>query len=358
MNALYRKTLTLALAAGLLIFHAGISQSASVEPSLLDKLKEAERAAAQKAPAGSIQYNVERNANIRSVMESLGTSGRSLTLPVSAGVPSVNNDPRFDNNLVSMAQQTISNEHARIFGGGPIAAGTFRDVVSLSGSYNLRCSGTLIAANVVLTAAHCVCAGVNKQVTFGEDTATALSTDVFDVVRSTAMNGCSSGVNAAVIKPGEDVALVYLDKSVTTIAPRAFASITTLNAASEIRAVGYGLTETGRIGTKLMVDIPMASPTCSGFFNGVADSNYYKCAAGLESVAGMQGLKRDTCTGDSGGPILILAADNSYALAGVTSRGVGSPGAANCGDGGIYELPIGDIFSWITVTNHVPVKTI
>jgi secreted trypsin-like serine protease len=52
-------------------------------------------------------------------------------------------------------------------------------------------------------------------------------------------------------------------------------------------------------------------------------------------VAGHQGLQRDTCKGDSGGPLYIHTGNDQYALLGVTSRGVRN-GFTTCGDGGIY----------------------
>jgi secreted trypsin-like serine protease len=68
----------------------------------------------------------------------------------------------------------------------------------------------------------------------------------------------------------------------------------------------------------------------------------------------MQNLKKDTCHGDSGGPIYVKT-DNGDLLVATTSRGVQSSGASDCGDGGIYELLQGGILKWIQSTQAIPI---
>ena len=62
-----------------------------------------------------------------------------------------------------------------------------------------------------------------------------------------------------------------------------------------------------------------------------------------EIVAGKAGLGRDTCNGDSGGPLLLLpqgaTGEGALVLAGVTSRAIAGSSTTQglaCGDGGIY----------------------
>jgi secreted trypsin-like serine protease len=103
--------------------------------------------------------------------------------------------------------------------------------------------------------------------------------------------------------------------------------------------VGYG--------EKRAVDVPIASIDSTGA--GVADR--YGSDPGLELVAGSPFLDRDTCKGDSGGPVYIDI-DGQWFLAGATSRGVSpTPGAVSdpqrlCGDGGIY-VRIDKYLDWV-----------
>jgi endonuclease G len=65
----------------------------------------------------------------------------------------------------------------------------------------------------------------------------------------------------------------------------------------------------------------------------------YRCKKNIELVAGHRGIRRDTCRGDSGGPLYIQSDEGTYRLLGVTSRGLKDfdhfP-PQPCGNGGIY----------------------
>ena len=114
------------------------------------------------------------------------------------------------------------------------------------------------------------------------------------------------------------------------------------------------------------MDVPVASINCRGsarFADGTsrADSGWYKCSPDFELVAGSPYLNKDTCHGDSGGPIFFHA-DNGRGgydeyLVGITSRAVRSPHARDCGDGGVYERVDGDVLKWLTDTGHVDIHS-
>jgi secreted trypsin-like serine protease len=58
-------------------------------------------------------------------------------------------------------------------------------------------------------------------------------------------------------------------------------------------------------------------------------------------------MNRDTCNGDSGGPLYILGQDVNLYLTAVTSRSV-DPKDPSCGKGGIYvKLTADPIRSWL-----------
>lgn len=322
----------LVLLAIALIVHPAASQTAPANQ--LEQAKAAEAFAATLAPPGSADYNRIKKSVISLVASAPVPSARDLH---ESTTPSVSDDPRFQANLKLMIQQTASGIHDRIFGGALSLAKEFPATVAVYGNGGL-CSGTLIAPNAVLTAQHCPCAGVDEHVAFGLDWQKPSA--VYDVVKNETMAACGAS-NA-----GQDVALLFLDKVAAVAPAKLLASASTVPLV-DVRAVGYGLTETNGSGLQLNVDLPVASPRCNGSSHGETDSAYFGCATGSEMVAGMQNSKRDTCHGDSGGPLFMKSATHGYLLVASTSRGVSTPGAADCGDGGIYEVLDGKILTWI-----------
>jgi secreted trypsin-like serine protease len=95
----------------------------------------------------------------------------------------------------------------------------------------------------------------------------------------------------------------------------------------------------------------MSSVACNNTVNtakgAVLDQDYYHCTSGREIVAGAPSLDKDTCNGDSGGPLYVQSSDGSLYLAGTTSRPTGTPGLRPCGNGGIYVRTDGAVVNWI-----------
>jgi hypothetical protein len=330
-------------ALGLVLF-INTTYGQQAKTSTLERIKAAEEFAAKLAPPGSAQFNEFRKQALElAITPPLSPRVGGLTTSSSTRL-SVEDDPRYSANLLAMVRGTTSGMHPRIFGGRLVPAARFPDVVSVQGVGGY-CSGTLIAASVVLTAAHCHCDHANEKVVFGIDLETP--DQVFDVKKSVPMKGCDTS------QSGGDVALLFLDGS-TAVEPRVLANVNGIASIGDVTAVGFGLTEKNTSGTKLMVDIPVASQTCSGTYKDFSDASYYGCVNGIEMVAGAQNLNKDTCRGDSGGPVFVRIANGDQLVA-ATSRGVQTPGAADCGDGGIYELIQGPILDWIRSTNAVPV---
>jgi secreted trypsin-like serine protease len=323
---------------------------AQQESTIIDKLKAAENFAAKLALPDAPQFEEYRRKAIEMAIRPSpavrGLSARSI--PARPHPPSVAFDGRFQSNAVQMARQTVSGARPRIFGGTIVIAANYPDAASVQGAGGY-CTGTLISPNVVLTAAHCACTAVNERVVFGIDIEKPDQT--IKVTRSVAMNACGNNLG------GSDVALLLLERPPESIAPRALAGSSLLAKIVDLTAVGFGLTESGASGKKLVVNLPVASAACTETFDGQADASYYGCTAGAELVAGMQNLKKDTCHGDSGGP-LYLKTNNGDLLVATTSRGVESSGTTDCGDGGIYELLQGHILDWIQSTVAVAVNVV
>jgi len=314
--------------------------------STLERLKAAEVFAAKLALPGSSEFEEYRRRALEVAITPLATPRAMIALPSAIKRVSIDDDSRFKANALHMVRQTTSGVQPRIFGGTLVVASAYPDAVSIQGPGGY-CTGTLIAPNVVLTAAHCQCGDANKTVVIGINL--QKPDQVISVVRGIAMNNCSNDL------AGKDVALLFLEKAPANVSPRVFAKAAPTANIVDVVAVGFGLTERGTSGIKLMTDIPVASSACNGSADGIDDAAHYGCAKDAELVAGMQNLNKDTCHGDSGGPIYIKTSGGEY-LVGTTSRGIQTKGAADCGDGGVYELLQGAILEWIEKTNGVAVQ--
>jgi hypothetical protein len=246
-------------------------------------------------------------------------------------------DLRYRQNFAAM------NPQERIFGGERVPPGLYPDTVAITGNGRI-CTGTVIATNAVLTAAHCFCQKVSETVHFGDAVSNAATVGV---ASGFAMMDCSAPLAQG------DVAVLMLSTPVT-VTPRRFAADALFANASTGRAVGFGKTENPiaePVGIKRRVDVPIASLACNGTVNTttgtVADATYYGCSAGQEIVAGAQSLDKDSCNGDSGGPFFLTGPDGNLYLGGATSRATGPPGLRPCGDGGIYVRTDGRVRKWL-----------
>jgi hypothetical protein len=251
-------------------------------------------------------------------------------------------DQRYVANATSLVLQTAASRE-RVWNGLPTSG--YLNTVVVTGHSGL-CTGTAVAPNAVITAQHCHCGGTNEFVAVGS---------IFDgqrpgirVSRSIPMKACDQPTSKEA-----DIALLILSANLDpSVVPASLASKSLIDKAKSIRVVGFGRDDSGRVGQKLMVDIPMASTDCSGAVGStpstsVPDSVYYGCNRGFEMVAGAPLLNKDTCNGDSGGPAFVRDSNGNDYLAGATSRAVATPGARPCGDGGIYVRLDGNVVQWV-----------
>ncbi len=221
----------------------------------------------------------------------------------------------------------------KVVGGEAVAPGAFPAVVGLAfgdpGSTELsgECTGTLIAATVVLTAGHCLKSGGFDAEKLGpaiKDRLKIYTGDGSDGSRVDAATGL--GVVSAKVYPTlrrdplgyGDFGLVFLEKEMTGV--DAVPLVSTLAGklaaleSAKSTLVGYGRRDDGNAGRKFQAEavIHASNPA--------------------EAVIGGEG--RDACSGDSGGPALVTRADGSQAQLGVVSRGLG----LSCGPGGYTGL--------------------
>jgi hypothetical protein len=235
-------------------------------------------------------------------------------------------DDNFVKNTIKLIQ-----DQKRIIGGEPTK--DFPDCVAVGTNSQWCCTGTLVARNIVVTAGHCQ-GGCSARVFIGTNVnATGKIVAVAQAVRHPQYG-----------KDGKhnDLTVLILAQDVTSTKPRKLATTTMINKSHFIRAVGFGNTDpesTSGYGVKRMVDIPIASVSCAG-----DGPTRYGCDANLELVAGAPFLNKDSCNGDSGGPIYVKSGSLWY-LAGATSRAT-VDSTRPCGDGGIY-VRIDKYATWI-----------
>ena len=247
-------------------------------------------------------------------------------IPVATAVRSfrIFEDPRYLANARALAQR--SQGRTRVIGGARVPVGDFLDCVAVGNDSQWGCTGTLIAAKVVLTAGHC--ADFATRIFVGSDV--TQPGQIVKVKRRVRHPQYHQGKH-------NDLMVLILEQKVEGVAPRRLARKPKIDAATDGRVMGFGNTEaTGTFGygQKRFVDVPIASPDCRGLIGGEADNVTYGCDAGLELVAGRPLLARDSCTGDSGGPFYVQDG-LAWLLAAATSRATDSS-MSNCGDGGVY----------------------
>jgi trypsin len=221
---------------------------------------------------------------------------------------------------------TVQDEPEAIVGGKLTT--DFPDCCAVGDDQGFYCTGTLIAPRLVVTAEHCQ--GITRVFLKGSDIDNLQDGEVRNVVDEKR-------------HPNYDIRVLILDED-STVQPRHVAQGAEIGNPKKARLVGFGninLAGTIGYGLKRRVDVPIESLACAT----AADVSEFGCEQGKEIVAGHRGLLKDSCHGDSGGPLYIKNSQGGYSLLGATSRGLNNSENA-CGDGGIY-VRVDQFLDWI-----------
>jgi len=241
---------------------------------------------------------------------------------------------------------------APVIGGMNADAGKWPDTAAVlykqtDGSDMQMCTGVLIAPTVVLTAGHCdpsldPSIGMLDNVLLGT-TSLARPQDGETVPVRTVIQYPNS-------QSSVDVTVLVLQQPATT-KPRAIATgwaKLDIQNGAPVEFVGYGSID--KNGSTYIDDLQQAQSTITDY--NCTTSSGCNTAARPDGELGAGGMGIDTCPGDSGGPMYLLASYGTF-VAGITSRGYDNSQFA-CGDGGIYGRP-DKIVPWIEQMTGVTV---
>jgi len=222
-----------------------------------------------------------------------------------------------------------SDFEAQIIGGQPAEEGQYPWLVGLGSAgegtpwERQFCGGSLIAEDVVLTAAHCVEGTTDPEELVVFSGSVDLESDAI-VETSVAAFHIAEDFNDP-IAMSNDWALLKLDEALD-VEPIA---LTTEPAEFDtLETAGWGNTGEEYPTVAEWVEVPFVSDAdCEAAYPDEVDAATMLCAGDLEN-GGV-----DSCQGDSGGPIMAANEEGVLELAGIVSWGYG---CAEAGNPGVY----------------------
>lgn len=213
----------------------------------------------------------------------------------------------------------------------------FPDCCAVGNALGYYCSGTLIAANLVVTAGHCTEA--TRVFLKGSDIDVPAEGETITIARSFKI-------------PDVDLRVLLLDWD-SQVTPRHVAQGAEVGNPTRGTLVGFGsddLEGTSGYGKKRLVEVPITTLDCGA----PGEASTFGCNPGLELVVGHRGLLKDSCDRDSGGPLYIEDSSGAFLLLGVISRAIRNPDH-ECGDGSVC-VRVDKFLDWIRTQTgvHIP----
>jgi len=225
-----------------------------------------------------------------------------------------------------------------IIGGTVVpSASTFPYMANLQESGSFICGATILTTKLLVTAAHCVYGGTASTLKVRVGSLTYASGGTLVQVASFTYHPSYSSSTS-----DYDVAVLRLSTALTfgsTISGATLTSATDPTEGTTTTVVGWGLTsENGAVSSVLReVDVPViARATCQSDYSSETITTRMFCA-------GLAAGGKDSCNGDSGGPIINTS---TGVLLGAVSWGYG---CAEAGNPGVYtNLADTTLNAWVT----------
>jgi len=239
------------------------------------------------------------------------------------------------------AAQVAAGPDAPVIGGDNAMAGKWPDVAAIlfpeATGDEPRCTGTLVAPTIVITAGHCY-----DPFNLPLPDNVLIGTSSLARPRDGETIAIKRGYTFPSAASTEDIAVLVLARA-SSRTPREIAAgwvrVDIANGAA-ISLVGFGAVN--QDGDMYVEELQEARSTITDF--DCSTSLGCNAAARPAGELGAGGMGIDTCPGDSGGPLYLATSYGTF-LAGVTSRSYGDAHVA-CSEGGIYVRP-DKVIAWI-----------